>query len=82
MRWISATIWKAIHTEDVWREIHISPDKYPEPTLRRFSYLRDRGVRCYLHNLTSPSGRGISTGMMSLRIHKDDLNKAKLLLAR
>jgi hypothetical protein len=80
VRGITKTLWRAIHSEDVWREIHISPDKHPEPTLRRFAYLRDRGVRCYLHNLTSPSGRGVSTGMVSLRVHRDDLNKAYHLL--
>lgn len=80
VRGITKTLLRAIHSEDVWREIHISPDKHPEPTLRRFAYLRDRGVRCYLHNLTSPSGRGISTGMVSLRVHRDDLNKAYHLL--
>jgi len=77
---IITLLWRAIRIENVWREIHISPDKHPEPTLRRFAYLRDRGVRCYLHNLTSPSGRGVSTGMVSLRVHRDDLNKAYHLL--
>jgi hypothetical protein len=80
VRRIIAALWRAISVENVWREIHISPDKHPEPTLRRFAYLRDRGVRCYLHNLTSPSGRGVSTGMVSLRVHRDDLNKAYRLL--
>ena len=77
---IPATLWRVIHTEDVWREIHVSSDKRPEPTLRRLSYLRDRGIRCQLRNLPSPSGRGISTGMVSLRVHRDDLNKAYGLL--
>ena len=77
---ITTTLWRAIRIENVWREVHISPDKRPEPTLRRFNYLRDRGVRCYLHNLVSPSGRGISTGMVSLRVHRDDVDKAYQIL--
>ena len=80
VRRIIASLWRAIRIENVWQEIHISSDKRPEPTLRRFTYLRDRGVRCHLHNLTSPSGRGVSTGMMSLRVHREDLNKAYHLL--
>ena len=80
VRVITTTLWRAIHTEDVWREIFVSPDKRPEPTLRRLSYLRAQGVRCHLRNLPSPSGRGISTGMVSLRVHRDDLNKAYGLL--
>jgi hypothetical protein len=80
IRKIITSLWRAIRVENVWREIHISLDKYPEPTLRRFTYLRNHGVRCQLKNLTSPSGRGVSTGMMSLRVHREDLSKAYHLL--
>ena len=78
---IFSALWKAVHTEDVWREFSISSDKYPEPTLQMYSYMRERGIRCYLHNLTSPSGRGVSTGMVSLRVHKDDVNRARSLIS-
>jgi hypothetical protein len=64
----------------VWKEIHVSPNKQPEPTLRRYSHLRNNGIRCKLHNLTSPSGRGVVAGMISLRVHQDDVGKAYALL--
>ena len=80
MERMSSAVWHAVHTENVWREFSISSDKHPEPTLQMYSYLRERGIRCYLHNLTSPSGRGVSTGMVSLRVHKDDMNKARSLV--
>ena len=79
-RWVAATLWNILHTEDVWREVYVSPGIRPEPTLRRFSYLRDRGVRCYLRNLASPNPRMGYTGMVSLRVHRDDLNKGYRLL--
>ena len=63
-----------------WEEVYVSPNKQPEPTLRRFSYLRNQGIRCKLHNLTSPSGRGVVAGMISLRVHCDDVGKARGLL--
>ena len=80
VRKIGAVAWRAIHSEDIWREVYASPGVRPEPTLRRFSYLRSRGVRCHLRNLAAPSGRFGRTGMVSLRVHRDDLNKAYLFL--
>ncbi len=80
VRGVAAILWRSMNSADVWREVHVSPDRRPEPTLRRLSYLRARDVRCYLHSLASPSGRGVSTGMVSLRVHRDDLNRAYLLL--
>ncbi|MDP6500920.1 MAG: hypothetical protein QGI51_03260 [Dehalococcoidales bacterium] len=77
---IIAQLWRAIFPENVWQEIQISPYTRPEPTLRCFTYLRGRGVRCYMHNLTSPNPRGVSSGTMGLRVHRDDLQKANLLL--
>ena len=65
---------------DTYQEIHVSPNKQPEPSLRRYSYLRSHGIRCKLHNLTSPSGRGVVAGMISLRVHSDDTGKAYTLL--
>ena len=79
-RGIAAMLWRAMSSESVWREVHASRGDRPESTLRRFSLLRARGIRCYLHSLASPSGRGISTGMVSLRVHRDDLNKAYRLM--
>ena len=80
VRGVAAIIWRSMNSGDVWREVHVSSANRPEPTLNRLKYLQARGVRCYLHSLASPSGYGISTGMMSLRVHRDDLNKANLLL--
>ena len=62
---------------DTYQEIHVSPNKQPEPSLRRYSC---HGIRCKLHNLTSPSGRGVVAGMISLRVHRDDTGKAYALL--
>ncbi len=81
LRKAAAALWRAVRSEDVWREVHVSSDKRPEPTLRRYAYLRKQGVRCYVRNLPSPSGRGISTGMMSLRVHKDDVSRAYALMS-
>ena len=79
-RGVAAKLWRAMSSAEVWREVHVSPGLRPEPTLRRYSYLRAQGARCYLHSLASPSGYGVSTGMVSLRVHRDDLDKANLLL--
>ncbi len=79
-RRVAAILWRAMSSDDVWREVHASRGDRPESTLRRLSLLQTRGVRCYLHSLASPSGRGISTGMVSLRVHRDDLNKAYRLM--
>ena len=79
-RGVAARLWRAMSSAGVWREVHVSPGLRPEPTLRRLSYLRAQGVRCYLHSLAAPSGYGVSTGMVSLRVHRDDLNRAYLLL--
>jgi len=80
VRGIAAMLWRAMSSDGVWREVHASRGDRSEPTLRRFSLLRARGVRCHLRSLASPSGRGVSTGMVSLRVHRDDLNKAYRLM--
>ena len=77
---IIKSLWHSLGIDGKWVEIHVSSVKRPESTLGRFSYLRSRGVRCYLHSLPSPSGRGVSTVMISLRVHRDDLQKANHLL--
>ncbi len=79
-RGVAAILWRAMSREDVWREVHVSPGHRPEPALRRLSYLRAQSVRCYLHSLAAPSGYGVSTGSVSLRVHRDDLNRANVLL--
>ncbi|MBN2074869.1 MAG: hypothetical protein JW762_04890 [Dehalococcoidales bacterium] len=80
VKWIGRVISHLLPKEGTWKEIHVSPNKHPEPTLRRFSYLRNHGIRCKLHNLTSPSGRGVVAGMISLRVHRNDVGKAYVLL--
>jgi len=50
---VFAVLWRAMSGAGAWREIYVSPGLHPEPTLRRFSYLRARGVRCRLRNLIS-----------------------------
>jgi hypothetical protein len=79
-RRVAAMLWRAMSSDDVWREVHASRGDRPEPTLRRFSYLRARGIRCHLRSLASPSGRGVSIGMVSLRVHRDDVNRAYRLM--
>ena len=80
-RGVNAVLWRAMSSDGVWREVHASPGHRPEPTLRWFSLLRDRGIRCRLRGLAAPSGYGVSTGMVSLRVHRDDLNEAHRLMA-
>ena len=79
VRGVAAVLWRAMGI-GVWREIHASPGLHPEPTLLRFSHLRAQGVRCHLRNLGAPSRGGSFTGMVSLRVHRDDLNRAYQLL--
>ena len=79
-RAIAAMLWRAMSSDGVWREVHASRIDRSEPTLHRFSHLRAQGIRCYLRSLSSPSGRGVSTGMVSLRVHRDDLSKAYRLM--
>ena len=80
VKWIGTVLSYLLPKGDMYTEIQVSPNKQPEPTLRRYSYLRSHGVRCKLHNLTSPSGRGVVAGMISLRVHRDDIGKAYALL--
>lgn len=80
IRWTGKSLSRVLLRESKWKEIHVSPNKQPEPTLRRFSCLKNHGIRCKLHNLTSPSGRGVVSGMISLRVHRDDIGKAYALL--
>ena len=80
IRWIGKSLSRIFPKGGEWQEIHVSPNRQPEPTLRRFSYLKNHGIRCKLHNLTSPSGRGVVAGMISLRVHHDDIGKAYALL--
>jgi hypothetical protein len=79
-KWIGKVLSHLLPKGDMYQEIHVSPNKRPEPTLRRYSYLRSHGVRCKLRNLTSPSGRGVVAGMISLRVHRDDIGRAYALL--
>ena len=80
VRGTAVLLWRAMSSDGVWREVHASPGNRPEPTLRWFSLLRDRGIRCRLRGLAAPSGYGVSTGMVSLRVHKDDVSKAYQLM--
>jgi len=43
-RGIAAMPWRVMSRDGVWREVHASRGDRPEPTLRRFSLLRARGV--------------------------------------
>ena len=72
---------RALKGEQIWQEFHISSSIRPEETMRRFSYLRARGVRCKLHHFGTAGLRGINAGSVVLRVHKDDLPKAYSLLA-
>jgi hypothetical protein len=50
----------------------------PELVTRKYEYLRKNGIRSKLYDL--PTGRVVHTGMMSLRVYKDDAAKAEELL--
>ena len=88
-RGVAAILWRAITalitalesagSGGVWREVHCSAGWHPGPTLRRFQYLRARGVRCRLRSMRDTWGGG-HAGMVSLRVHRDDLNRAYHLL--
>ena len=80
IRWIGRLLLYLVPHGDNWKEIHVSPGRRPEHTLQRYSYLQSKGIRCKLRNLSSPSGRGVVAGMISLRVHHDDIGKAYALL--
>ncbi|MBT4266177.1 MAG: hypothetical protein HOB38_05185 [Deltaproteobacteria bacterium] len=70
-------LWNSVlKSESQWKEVHISTGKKPEPTMRRQSHLRAYGIRCKLLHLNN----GRTTGMVSLRVHKDDIVKARQLM--
>ena len=76
-------LWNSVLKSELeWKEVHISTDKKPEPTMRRHSHLRAHGIRCKLLHLNNPVGMrgGGTTGMVSLRVHKDDIVKARKLM--
>ena len=71
---------KVFSKDSAWEEIYIAPSKRPEPVFERLYQLQAQGIRCKLYNLNSPSGRGIYAGTISLRVHPDDVTKAKVIL--
>jgi hypothetical protein len=75
-------LWNSVpKSESQWKEVHISTGKKPEPTMRRHSHLRAYGIRCKLYRLNSGSVHGGGTaGTVSLRVHKDDMAKARQLM--
>ena len=79
---IFSWLWNSVlKSESQWQEVHISPGTKPEPTMRRHSHLRAYGIRCKLLHLNNPVGiRGGGTpGMVSLRVHKDDMSKSSAI---
>jgi len=50
--------------------------------MRRYEHLHVYGIRCKLLHLNNPVGMrgGGTTGMVSLRVHKDDIVKARQLI--
>ncbi len=73
-------VWRAANGRQTWREIYVSPQFRPDPVVRRYHYLRQHGIRCYLRNLSSPNPRFGYTGQVSLRVHRDDAGRAYQLL--
>ena len=71
---------RTLKGEQLWVEVSVSAGIRPEETMRKFSYLRARGVRCRLISLGSAGIRGIHAGSVILRVHKDDLTQAYQLL--
>lgn len=63
----------------VWREIHISY-RDTSPTVGRYAYLRQQGVRCRLSNRST--GRPLATPWAVLLVHRNDLPRARQLLAQ
>ncbi|WP_028314146.1 hypothetical protein [Desulfatibacillum aliphaticivorans] len=63
-----------------WVEVHISPGKRSESTIRRHAYLRAHGIRCKLVRLGFTSLYGTDNRVVSLRVHKDDIVKARQLM--
>ena len=65
-----------------WQEINLSATHRSDATVAQYQYLRARGIRCQLRSLWGPSVRGVSNvGMLSLRVHRDDVGRAYRLLA-
>jgi hypothetical protein len=76
-------LWNSVlKSESQWKEVHISTGIKPGPTIRRHSHLRAHGIRCKLLYLNNPVGMrgGGTTRMVSLRVHKDDMVKARQLM--
>lgn len=74
-------LWNSVLNRQLqWVEVHISPGKRSEPTLRRHTHLRAYGIRCKLYRMNPGSAHGIDVGQVSLRVHKDDIVKARQLI--
>jgi hypothetical protein len=80
IRWLGNLILRLVPSGNKWQEIHASSAMRPEQTLKRYQYLRNKGVRCKLHNLSSPFSRMSIVGMISLRVYCEDAGKAFALL--
>jgi len=73
---------RAVGDFGAWQEVQLSATHRSEATVAQYQYLRARGIRCQLRSLWSPSLRGVSNiGMVSLRVHRDDVGRAYRLLA-
>ncbi|NLE94874.1 MAG: hypothetical protein GX600_04200 [Dehalococcoidia bacterium] len=73
---------RAVGGVGAWQEFHLSATHRSDATVAQYQYLRAHGIRCQLRSLWSPSVRGVSNvGMVSLRVHRDDVAKAYRLLA-
>ena len=74
-------LWRAIGGRPSWPEVYVSPGVRPEPVMRRYSYLRQRGIRCRIYNLSSTNPRMGYHGMVSLRVHPEDRGRAYQLMS-
>ncbi len=73
---------RAVGDIGAWQEVNLSATHRSDATVAQYQYLRARGIRCQLRSLWGPSVRGVSNvGMLSLRVHRDDVGRAYRLLA-
>ncbi len=81
-RGVMRRLRRAVGGIGAWQEFHLSATHRSDATVAQYQYLRAHGIRCQLRSLWSPSVRVISNvGMVSLRVHRDDVAKAYRLLS-
>jgi len=73
-------VWQATGGREDWPEAYVTPGTSLDLIFRRMTFLRQHGVRCYVHQLAPTDARLRVQGMARLRVHPEDLEQAHRLL--